>query len=274
MEEKKKKKGIRNIISNIILVIAIGVFLYSGYQLYTILADYHEGVKEYDQIRAAVITETFREIESKEDEVEQETVFTVNFEELLAINDDVVGWIRFDEPADISYPIAHGRTNKQYLRTTLEGKYNTAGTIFVDYRNSGDFSDKNTLIYGHNMRNGTMFGQLKKYQEEDFYEDYPYFYIYTPDGEMTTYQIFAVCVVLDTSDSYDISYKDEAEFGDYLDYIRSVALFQTDVEVEASSRIVSLSTCWNRTEDYRLLIHAVELADDVADDATEDIVEE
>lgn len=253
---RRKKKGKGHILSNIILVVAIIVFLYSGYQLYTIFAEYKEGESEYEQIKGAVITQ-----ELPVGDALEEAVFKVDFEKLLAINEDVIGWIRFDEPAQISYPIAQGVNNDQYLRTTLEGKKNTAGTIFVDYQNQGDFKDKNTFIYGHNMRNGTMFGQLRKYRDAEFYKQYPRFYIYTPDGREITYEIFAVCVVKDVSDSYDKVYESDAEFQKYIEMIRSVALYQTEVPVSSANRIVSLSTCTNVSDDERLLIHAVAVSE-------------
>ena len=258
MEDKKTKhhrgrrKKKNSFLSNIILVIAVITFLYSGYQLYGIMADYKEGEDEYEEIKEMVITEAFTEVE---EEVEPE--FKVDFDKLLALNDDVVGWIKFDEPAQISYPIAHGTSNNQYLRKTLEGKRNTAGTIFVDYLNKGDFSDENTFIYGHNMRNNTMFGQLKKYRDKEFYDQYPYFYIYTPDGRKTTYEIFAIRAVEDTSDAFQIGYGNEEGFQKYLDLARKQSLYQTDVEVPVDSKIVTLSTCIRGQSDKRLLIHAV-----------------
>jgi len=260
---RRKKKG--NLLSNIILVIAVGTFLYSGYQLYTIMADYQEGEEEYEEIKEMVITEAYTEEEDvTAEEAEQE--FRVDFEKLLALNDDVVGWIKFDEPAQISYPIAHGTSNNQYLRRTLEGKRNTAGTIFVDYMNEGDFSDENTFVYGHNMRNNTMFGQLKKYRDKEFYEQYPYFYIYTPDGRQTTYEIFAIRVVEDTSDAFQIGYGDEEGFQKYLDIARKQSLYQTDVEVSGNSRIVTLSTCVRGQSDKRLLIHAVAVSESLPEE--------
>ena len=177
------------------------------------------------------------------------------------MNKEVVGWIRFDNPDKISYPIVKGTDNDKYLKTTVEGKRNAAGSIFMDANNAADFTDKNTFIYGHNMKNGSMFGQLRKYKNADFYKENPYFYIYTPDGQEVKYQVYAVCIVEDTSDSYNKFYADEDEYVKYLQYIKSLSRYDTGVEASADSQLVSLSTCTNVTETQRLIVHGVKLVE-------------
>jgi len=248
--EKEKKAG--KIISNIILVIAIAVFMYSAYNLYMIFSEYKEGEDTYESIKEQVVMETQTPLGDNMPEQ-----FSVDFEKLLEINSDVVGWIRFDEPADISYPIAQGETNNTYLRTTLEKKKNSAGTIFIDYQNQSDFTDKNTFIYGHNMKNGTMFGQLRKYKDAEFGKQYPYFYIYTPDGREIKYEIFSVSVVDTGTESYQMFYESDSDFENYIKYIKSKSLYSFDVNVSSASRIASLSTCTNVTDEQRLLVHGV-----------------
>ena len=93
-----------------------------------------------------------------------------------------MGWIYVEAVPDINYPIVHGKDNETYLHRTYEKNYNFAGTIFVDYENKGDFSDCNTIVYGHNMKNGSMFAQLKKFtQDEETYKKSKYFWIFTPE---------------------------------------------------------------------------------------------
>lgn len=249
---KEKTKG--QIISNIVLVIAIGVFLFSGYKLYEIFSEYNKGETEYENIQELVIQK-----KPIEDTKEEETAFSVDFAKLKSLNPEVVAWIRFDEPSQISYPVVQGSDNSKYLNTTFEGKKNSAGALFVDVDNTGDFTDRNTFIYGHNMKNGSMFGQLRKYKTKDFGLEHPYFYIYTPDGKEATYQVFAVSVVKDTSESYKKWYNTDEEFLEYIKYIRSIAGYKTDVEVGVDSKIVSLSTCTNVSDDERLLVHAVRM---------------
>ena len=247
---RRKKKGGSNIVSNIILVIAIVVFAVSAYKLYGIFSEYNKGDKEYQKIQDLVIN-----TEKKDDT--QEEAFSVDFEKLLEMNSDVVGWIRFDEPSEINYPVVQGRDNEEYLKRTFEANTNKLGTLFVDVNNPGDFSGRNTFIYGHNMKNGSMFAQLLKYKDDSFYKEHPYFYIYTPDGKVRTYEIFSAGVVKDTSDSYIMDYADDAAFQTYIDYIKQQSAYPTSAEVTTASKIVSLSTCTNVRDDERFLVHGV-----------------
>lgn len=254
----KKKKTLSNILSNIVLVVAAGVFIFSGYKLYTIFSGYQEGSGEYKEIKK-IATEKSTPPEMMDDLQEEDLPFEVDFQALQEINKDVVGWIRFDEPRKISYPVVKGDDNEKYLNTTFEGKKNKVGALFVDYCNAGDFSDRNTFVYGHNMKDGSMFGQLRKYKDKSFCEENPYFYIYTLDGREITYQVFAVSIVNDASESYKKSFDNDGEFLQYIEYIRSISRFTSDLEIGEESKIVSLSTCTNASEDERLLVHGVKI---------------
>lgn len=271
MAEEKKAKRKKHIVSNIALVIAATVFLYSAYQLVTIFMEYNKGEQEYKEILDEVITEV-PETDNQESQQPQVTpeepekrtehkVLKVDFKKLQSTNPDTVAWISFDEPAKINYPVVRANDNDKYLKSTFEGKKNASGAIFMDAVNSGDFSNTNTFIYGHNMKNGSMFGQLRKYKNEAFYREYPFFYIYMLDGREVKYQIFAVGIVEDASESYRKHYMDDADYLKYLQYIQSISKYKTGVEVTAESDIVSLSTCTNVTETQRLLVHGVKVSE-------------
>lgn len=268
-ESRQKRAGKsrkRNIISNIILVIAISIFFFSAYKLISIYMEYHKGSQEYasivDEVIEIQMPDEDKDIEEEQD-VTVHTTLNVDFAKLKNINDDVVGWIQFDEPDRINYPIVRGADNDKYLTTTFEGKTNSAGAIFMDASNAKDFSERNTFIYGHNMKNGSMFGQLRKFKTKAYYEQNPYFYIYTPDGKEVKYQIFAVCIVEDASRSYIKYYNNDEEYMDYLKYLKSIACYDTGVEVTADSKIVSLSTCTNVSDTQRLLVHGVKISETV-----------
>ena len=113
----------------------------------------------------------------------------VDFDALKAINDDVVGWLELEAIPSISYPIAQGEDNEYYLHRTIKKTYNFAGSVFIDSTNASDFSDCNTIIYGHNMKNGSMFGKLKQMYESEKYKDSKYLWICTPNGKYR-YEIF------------------------------------------------------------------------------------
>lgn len=189
MEEKRKKRrsGRRHgrrgkrrnaagILSNIVLAAALAVFCVSAFQLYKICKGYYDGRSEYSKVRELALGN-----ENQDDE--EESKFTVNFDELLKINQDTIGWIRFSpEPSIISYPIVQGKDNEEYLHKTFSAKENTLGAIFLNVDNNPNFSDKNSIVYGHRMRDGSMFRHIQDYDDKAFWEANPYFYIYTKDG--------------------------------------------------------------------------------------------
>ena len=185
MSEKKpkKKKTAGDVILTVILIAAICVFCYAGYNLFHIYTEYKKGTDEYNHIAQMAVTERDPE-EAAEPTAEGglKAPMNIDFKSLKSVNDDVVGWIYVGAVPDINYPVVHGEDNETYLHHTYEKNYNFAGTIFVDYENKGDFNDCNTIVYGHNMKNGSMFAQLKKFSSNsDTYEKSKYFWIFTPE---------------------------------------------------------------------------------------------
>lgn len=246
---RRKKKG--SIVSTIVLIIAIMVFAFSAFQLFSIFSEYHEGDQEYKHIQTTALKKG-----TKND------LYVVDFEALKKINPDTIGWIRFDEPSVINYPVVKSIDNVEYLTKTFQANDNKMGAIFVDMYNSPDFLDRNTFIYGHRMNNGSMFGELEKYADEEFCKEHPYFYIYTTSGRRYTYRVFSAGVVLDTSESYRATYYGDEDFEDYIEVIRKASNYQVDVEVNEASKIVSLSTCTKDSDNHRFLLHGVKVKDE------------
>ena len=250
--KKRRKRAAFNAGSTVVLIAAVCVFVLSLYQLVMMLVPYYSGGKEYDEIKDLAITA------DKDGEG-----FSVDFDALLKENPDTVAWIRFDEPSVISYPVVKSADNEEYLTKTFTENDNKLGAIFMDMRNNSDFLDMNTFIYGHNMRiGGEMFSQLKEYESEEFCKEHPYFYIYTPDGKVRTYTVFSAGVVKDTAENYEISYQTDEDFENYIKTCRESSNYTVDVEVNAQSKIVSLSTCTNVQDDERFLVQGVLTAED------------
>lgn len=244
--KKKKKAGI---FSTIILVVALAVFCFSAFQLFKILKGYHDGRSEYDKVRKLAVEE------KKGDGEDQ---FSVNFDELMKMNPDTIGWIRFHpEPSQISYPIVKGKDNSEYLKKTFSANENTLGAIFLNVDNNADFMDKNTIIYGHRMKDGSMFRHLQDYEEKSFWESNPYFYIYTPDGREITYHIYSAGQVEDTSDTYLTSFESEEAYQSFLNMTKEASLYDTGVELNAQSAIVTLSTCTSASDNHRFVVRGV-----------------
>ena len=247
-KKKKQKRAAFNFASGGVLIIAACVFIFSLYQLITMLIPYYSGGDEYDKIKNIAITAD-----------EEGKGFTVDFDALLKENEDTVAWIRFDEPAVINYPVVKSADNNEYLTKTFTANDNKLGAIFVDMRNSNDFSDKNTFIYGHHLNvGGEMFSELLKYENESFCKKHPNFYIYTPDGKVRTYKVFSAGVVKDTADNYKLDYATDADYEAYLKLCEESSNYKVeDVELTAQSQIVSLSTCTNVRDDERFLVQGV-----------------
>lgn len=229
-QNKREKK----IISNIVLVLAIGVFIFSGYKLVGIFLEYHKGESEYESIRENVIQE--------ETVTEQETTFAVDFAKLKEINSEVVAWIRFDEPSQISYPVVKGTDNNKYLHTTFEGKKNAAGTLFMDFENEPDFADRNTFIYGHNMKNGSMFGMLRKHFKDEASVPGKYIWICTPQQNYR-YEIFSSHVVDAAGEVYTLFPETGEPFAEYLEHMVQQSMVDYKVPVTKDDKIITLSTC-------------------------------
>ena len=123
--------------------------------------------------------------------------------------------------------------------------------------NSPDFSDKNAIIYGHRMKDGSMFRKLEDYKDKEFWEENPYFYIYTPDGKELTYHIYSAGTVLDTADTYLTSFESDEEFMGFVNYTKSTSAYNTGVEIEEDDRVVTLSTCTASSDNHRFVVHGV-----------------
>lgn len=244
--KKKKKSRAGDILLTIILVLALAVFCYAAYNLFHIYTEYKKGTDEYNHIEQMAVTEREPNL------VEMDTPETpsllapidVDFAALRSVNEDVIGWIYIEALDGISYPVVQGDDNSQYLHTTYEKNYNFAGTIFVDYENSPDFSDCNTLVYGHNMKNGSMFGQLKNFvKDEAAYQKSKYFWILTPDKDYR-YEIVAAYTTAVDSDTYTLFKGPGEEFLQYLNTIKGYSEIQTDPgNLNIKDKIVTLSTC-------------------------------
>lgn len=253
-KKKQKKNGLfGEVMSTVVLIVAVCVLVISVYQLIMTLVPYYSGGKEYDRVKKLAITV---------DDKGGEDGFQVDFDALMKENPDTVGWIRFDAPSVISYPIVKSADNEEYLTKTFSASDNKLGAIFMDMRNNPEFVDRNTFIYGHNLQmGGEMFSQLNEYASEEFYKEHPYFYIYTPKGDKLTYQVFSAGVVNDQTNNYKIAYPTEQDYVDYLELCKSSSNYQTDAAVGVRSKIVSLSTCTNVNEDDRFLLQGVLIGD-------------
>lgn len=184
----------------------------------------------------------------------------VDFEGLWEINEDVYAWITIPGTG-IDYPILqHETDNTYYLNYNIDGSYGYPGCIYTENLNRKDFTDNNTVIYGHNMKNGSMFAALHKFEDETFFKEHEKVYIYTPQRELV-YTIFGAYIYDDRHLLYSFDFANPRVYETYLEDIRSMrsmnALFREEAEVTAEDKIITLVTCIGNRPEERLLVQAV-----------------
>ena len=182
----------------------------------------------------------------------------VDFESLKKVNEDIIGWIRVNA-LDISYPIAQSTNNDYYLHRTFERVDNFAGCIFMEYQNHSDFSDKNTIIYGHNMKTGTIFGCLTEYKKAAYYQEHPYIEFDTlyGDAKYEVFAAFAIDVVQDTSFVYNQYVDmDEDTYSDYVAEVIRRSDVDSGIRPEYGEQLLTLSTCEYSSANGRYVVVA------------------
>lgn len=250
----------------VLCVVCLLVAAVSAYRLVSILGEYKAAVESYDDLSQSVVTtdedipEENRPAETPQPEEIVETPsepaekspITVDFQSLLADNEDVVGWI-YCENTVINYPIAQGDDNDEYLHHLLDGTYNSSGTLFVDCECAPEFAGANTIVYGHNMKNGSMFYSLLNYREQSYYDAHPVLYLNTPTQNYRI-DVFSGYICNYDSDTYTLSFPSEEDYVSYINKMKSQSNFDCDVEVTGDDRIITLSTCTYEYDNARYVV--------------------
>lgn len=242
-------------------VVCLGIFLVSGWKLYEIHHTYRQGDLIYNKVADDVVVAVGTMPPSKvtdapEDvsrEEPKEEMLSVDFDSLSKTNPDVVGWIYIPNSV-ISYPLLHGTDNERYLHETYNGTSSIFGSIFMDARNEADLSDTHTIIYGHNMKNGSMFGSLKNYQDTDFFNTHRNIYVLTKDATYR-YRIFSCHVSNAAGNVYTTEFADEQEYASFLDQLVNSSAIGTNLSVGSKDKTITLSTCTGQDES-RFVVHA------------------
>ncbi len=179
----------------------------------------------------------------------------VDFEALRAINSDIVGWLTI-EGTGVNYPVVQTGDNDYYLKHLFSGEVNRAGCIFLDSRNSGDFSDPNSVVYGHQLKNGTMFSELLGYKKQDFYDAHPTALLLTPEQNYEV-RFFSGYVSAVDGFAWNLDFSDGDTFIDWLGRTRRKSLFSSDFFPTGSDRVITLSTCSYEFNNARFVLVGV-----------------
>ena len=195
------------------------------------------------------------ESKPEQDEMSENAIAwpVVDFAALESINSDCVAWIRIDE-TEIDYPVVQGHDNSFYLKHLFDGEWNGAGCIFLDSRVEPDLSDRHSVLYGHHMKNGTMFSDIAKYKDQTFYENHTTGMILTPT-ENYRIEFFAGYVAgADDENAWKVTFATEDEYVDWLNETVGHSWFKSEVIPTAEDRVITLSTCSYEFNNARFVL--------------------
>jgi len=244
-----KRKAVGIAVVSFCGLLALG----SGFLMVCDLSQYSESAGAYEDIASHVeLPEQTEALEDDNTEMEPAgedpsvILPTVDFDALRENGPDIIGWLTLPDTA-INYPVTQADDNEYYLHHLYDGTYNKTGCLFADYENQEDFSDRNTIIYGHNMRDGSMFAALNEYDEQSYFDGHPQMYLVTP-GAGYVVEIFTAFVAKpsefgsDTS-PWRLSFKDDGTYTTWLSEMAGRSVIETDVTVTSSNKVLTLSTC-------------------------------
>lgn len=238
----------------VIILVLTGVMCFAGWKIWEIQSEYSSGESAYEKIEHYA---TFPSSEEPAGETAEPSAYAwpvVDFDVLQATNPDVVGWIYLKD-SKINYPIVQGSDNSYYLNHLFTKERNSAGCIFLDSRNSKDFSDRNNVVYGHHMKNGSMFTGLEAYKTQAFYDAHPIVQILTQDQNYEL-ELFAGYVTEVEDDAWQLGFT-EPEFEKWLGKAVNRSAFASTVTPTADDRVVTLSTCSYEFDNARFVVHGI-----------------
>ncbi|MGN0362256.1 MAG: class B sortase [Bilifractor sp.] len=272
MQKKKKKVGDGVLIFGIIICVAVMAF--SLYQIIRTAMAYRAGDEEYSSLRqytaaeqndsgnggesvaaaSSAGSEALSAVSVSKEEDTGSAPISVDWASLKAINDDIVGWL-YIGALDLSYPVTHYTDNDFYLHRTFEKNDNFAGSIFEEYQNSADFSDPNTIIYGHNMKNGSMFGKLAQLEQK--YTDDANIWLLTPSGNYC-YRIFSMKKASISDETYTLFIGTDDTFVNWCSSMKAASDIDLgdDFSFDTESKVLTLSTC-TTDSGHRFVVQAL-----------------
>ena len=259
----------RTIIAVAILLLGLAVMFVAGFRLFEANKMYREADVVYEHLRSKIrrAPEVSFQMSQAEENVihsieagenEDAHIFIPDFEidhELLkSINKDAAAWL-YSPDTVIDYPVMRADDYRYYLNHLADGTVNANGSLFIDYNNSPDFSDPLTVIYGHHMKSGSMFGGLKGYKNQGYYDNHPYMYLYTEQGNYRIDLMYGFVLTANQWMEHGFMYSDNVEA--LLEYAMKNTTFQSHAKFRQGSRVLALSTCSYEFDDARYVVIGV-----------------
>lgn len=251
----KSKSKVEKIIVNMILIILIGISVYSGGKVILWIRNDKETKKIEEELLTKVVVPEEPNEANAQEVAQEESSTKIDFTKLEEINTDIFAWIKI-EGTNINYPILQGKTDEYYLERNIYKKYNGNGSIFVDSSTKRDFSDDNTVIYGHNIRNGKLFANLNKIYKGELGQEVEVDII-TKEAN-SKYKVFSACkMILDTA-TIQKNFKEE-EKKKYIERFVKKSAKTFESEIDVSKNILTLVTC-DSTGNQRIVVHAIKIS--------------
>ena len=250
----KKQNKINNVLLSIVVILLIGIFVFSTIKVIKYIVDNKENEKIEEEISDLV--EYVEETTNNEEQEENNNKYNIDFATLKEKNSDTVGYLKVNG-TDVENVVVKGKDNSYYLKHNFNKEYNTAGWIFADYHNKLDGTDRNIIIYGHNMRNNTMFGTLKNVLNEEWKDvEENRFITFTTEEDSYIYEVFSVYQI-EAEDYYiTTNFNNDEEFLKFANTLKSRSKYNFDVDIKEEDSILTLSTCANNNK-YRVIVHSV-----------------
>lgn len=237
----------KNIVMKGIYFIAVAGFLISSFVLFRVWREYKANEESYARMQVyEPKISSFGNGNLKFD--------ISDYQDLKSINSDLIAWIRIPNTV-INYPIVQNPNDEYYLTHNFEKQENDGGTIFAESAIKNPFEDENTILHGHNMRDGSMFAGLNQYKEEDFFKNNKNIYISTKNA-CYIYEVFSAYVEKVNENPYRYGFSSNEEYVKFLNELKNKSMFQSNVDnLKETDKIITLSTCSYEVDDGRLLVH-------------------
>lgn len=249
----------------ILLLICASMAIYSGFRILNETQEYRQGKGTYQQMQEYVLEELSDQTKNTVQEAVPDAVpdisegevseCRVDFAGLQGQYPGVVAWIWIDG-TNVDYPVMQAEDNDYYLKRLPDGTWNSSGSIFMDCRNSADLSDWHTVIYGHNMRNDSMFAELINYQEQEFFEEHPIVTIETPQ-EIYEVELFSGYICSPDSDAWQLDFTGSEDFLQWCEMVKGKSCFETSLMPQRHESVITLSTCSYAFDEARFVVHGI-----------------
>ena len=246
--DKENKPDKKNIFLNILIIIFTISLIISALYITKWFIDSKQNKRIADKVKEAIIDSG---------DTGEYMEYEVDFEKLKEINDEIVAYLKV-YGTQVEYAVVQAKDNNYYLKRNLEKTYNVGGWIFLDYHNKLDGTDKNIVVYGHNMQDNSMFGSLKNILNEEWYNNEENCIIdFKTEKEAQKYQVFSVYKI-EAEDYYIETEFSENEFLQFIQTLKNRSIKNFNIDVSAEDSILTLSTC-GASSKYRIVLHAKKL---------------